>query len=80
MTKKMKKNKKSRSLSSIRDELHLFLEKEKIVREIHDDFVEILEKNNNASLRSVKITSLYTSKAKIWRINLEKLTNNSSKN
>jgi len=80
MTKKMKKNKKSLSLSSIRDELHLFLEKEKIVREIHDDFVEILEKNDNASLKSVKITSLYTSKAKIWRINLEKLTNNSSKN
>ena len=77
----MKKNKKSLSLSSIRNELHVFLEKEKIVREIQDDFVEILEKNTNASLKSVKITNLYdsiignTNRARIWRVDLEKLTN-----
>ena len=77
----MKKNKKSLSLSSIRSELHIFLEKEKIVREIKDDFVEILEKNTNASLKSVKITNLYdpimggTNKARIWRVDLEELTN-----
>lgn len=75
------KNKKSLSLSSIRSELHIFLEKEKIVREIKDDFVEILEKNTNASLKSVKITNLYdpimggTNKARIWRVDLEELTN-----
>ena len=77
----MKKNKKSLSLSSIRNELHVFLEKEKIVREIQDNFVEILEKNTNASLKSVKITNLYapiigdTNRARIWRVDLEKLTN-----
>lgn len=77
----MKKNKKSLSLSSIRNELHIFLEKEKIVREIQDDFVEILEKNTNASLKSVKITNLYdpiigdTNSARIWRVDLEELTN-----
>ena len=81
----MKKNKKSLSLSSIRNELHIFLEKEKIVREIQDDSVEILEENTNASLKSVKITNLYapimgnTNKARIWRINLEKLTNAKNK-
>jgi hypothetical protein len=81
MAKKMKKNKKSLSLSSIRNELHIFLEKEKIVREIQDDFVEILEKNTNASLKSVKITNLYdpiigdTNSARIWRVDLEELTN-----
>lgn len=77
----MKKNKKSLSLSSIRNELHVFLEEEKIVREIQDDFVEILEKKTNASLKSVKITNLYdliigdTNRARIWRVDLEKLTN-----
>jgi hypothetical protein len=85
MAKKMKKNKKSLSLSSIRNELHIFLEKEKIVREIQDDLVEILEENTNASLKSVKITNLYapimsnTNKAKIWCINLEKLINSKNK-
>ena len=58
----MKKNKNSLSLSSIRNEFHIFLEKEKIVREIQNDLVEILEENPNSSLKAVRITNLYDDK------------------
>lgn len=66
----------SKDFLFVRNQFHKALAKEKIIKEIDKDYLEVEEKNSDSNLKKVRIEELNYSNSKssvekIWRVNLE---------